>query len=154
MTREDRDNEIRDYVEYLDLLTAGLTTGEEPGPRRIMVLGFSQGTHTAVRWVTLGQTRPSGLVLWGGGLPYDLDPEKGPQVLRMLGVTLVAGATDRLVPASSIRGERSRMQALGIPTRLLEHPGGHTIHPDPLPALASDPVFDDPVISDLPSPGG
>ena len=46
MTREDRENEIRDYVAYLDQLWQHLRT-DSPGRTRLVVLGFSQGVATA-----------------------------------------------------------------------------------------------------------
>src|SRR5206468_1825615 len=46
MTREDRDAEIADYVEYLDALAAQVLGAVRRGerPPRVIVLGFSQGT--------------------------------------------------------------------------------------------------------------
>jgi len=144
MTREDRENEIRDYVGYLDSLVEGLSTGEDAAPARVFVLGFSQGSHTAVRWVTLGGVKPQGLVLWGGGLPHDVDQEKGLPILRMLGVTLVSGRSDPLIPRVAVESEMGRLADLGIPSRLLEHEGGHEIEPGVLPTLATGPIIRSP----------
>jgi len=50
MTREDRLAEIDDYVHYLDVVFAEVTR-ERPPAGGIHVLGFSQGTATASRWL-------------------------------------------------------------------------------------------------------
>ncbi|MCH7857255.1 MAG: hypothetical protein IIB37_10935, partial [Gemmatimonadetes bacterium] len=82
MTREDRENEITDYVEFLDAVldevtggsgeVPGEVPGQEPGHEPghepgeesdresreehapLTVLGFSQGAHTVCRWVAAG----------------------------------------------------------------------------------------------------
>ena len=72
MTREDRDQEITDYVRYLDDVAAWLPPTAADASRT--VLGFSQGSATAWRWLTRGTTRrPDRLVIWGGEVPADLD---------------------------------------------------------------------------------
>ncbi|MGB1122955.1 MAG: hypothetical protein ACPG08_05475, partial [Flavobacteriales bacterium] len=52
MTKEAREDDIADYVRYLDALSAELGLTE----RRPVLLGFSQGVATASRWVAMGQT--------------------------------------------------------------------------------------------------
>src|SRR4051812_1623967 len=58
MTREDRESEVGDYVEYLDLLLDEIRPRLAPGAA-INVLGFSQGAATATRWVAHGRVRAS-----------------------------------------------------------------------------------------------
>jgi predicted esterase len=140
MTREDRENEIRDYVGYLDDLVEALGNGPDGVPDRLFVLGFSQGCHTAARWITMGRARPDSLVLWGGNLPLDFDVEKGPGILRMLGVTLVAGRADRLVPRAALERERDRLEEWRVPVRLMEHGGGHEIESAMFRHIAGDPA--------------
>src|SRR5690348_13629606 len=59
MTREDRLNEITDYVRYLDDVAAAVKRVATKAT--ITVLGFSQGVATACRWVSLGHTPVSRL---------------------------------------------------------------------------------------------
>src|SRR6266550_3439645 len=56
MTREDRLNEIADYVKYLDAVYADVFGGK-PTAARVRALGFSQGAATASRWVA--RARPA-----------------------------------------------------------------------------------------------
>ena len=125
MTREDREEEIADHVGYLDLLCSTLVS--EVGELPIGVLGFSQGVATVVRWITIGNTRPKQIVLWGGSLP----PELTTQHLRtsFLGsrVDLVHGNNDELVPASVQQSNEQRLMRAGVDIHAHRFPGGHAL---------------------------
>ena len=149
MTRADREHEIRDYVEYLDRLAtavldpaseSGATGSEAPaagpidaGPRRVVVLGFSQGAATASRWVTYGRIRPAELVLWGGGLAADLDATQAAEALAGVRVRLVAGSDDRWA-AGRAAGSLRRLAAMGLEAERLEYAGGHRVTAEALRA--------------------
>jgi predicted esterase len=137
MTRVDREAEIADYVAYLDQLRASLLERYQVRGPRIIVLGFSQGSHTAARWALRGALAPDELVLWGAGLHADLDEALEGKRLRDLSVTIVRGRSDPLAPERLLRRERERMEALGVAARILEYDGGHEIEAGALHALAS-----------------
>ncbi len=150
MTREDREHEIRDTVEYLDRLAGALL---EPPPsepprdparggdaagllppegRSVRVLGFSQGAAAASRWVSLGRIRPAELILWAGGLAHDL-PESAAAALRGSRIRFVVGADDAWA------GERSRvgmewLSGRGLAAEVTRYPGGHRVIPAVLEA--------------------
>ncbi len=136
MTRADREHEIRDYVEYLDRLAAavlgsdGVDAGTAPidaGSRRVVVLGFSQGSATASRWVTYGRIRPAELVLWGGGLAADLDMGLAGEALRDdVLVRLVTGDGDAWARERA-SGSAARLASVGIEAEAIEYAGGHVI---------------------------
>lgn len=136
MTREDRLSEIEDYVGYLDRLAEH--TLAEAGQAEQVVLGFSQGVHTAARWVTQGRVHPRKLVLWGAHLPDDLDMTAAARRLNDVDVILVRGLADPTVSeASQMRLER-RLAESGIAYRSLQYPGGHDVDPDLLLGIAQD----------------
>ena len=126
MTREDRDQDITDYVAYLDTLVAELL-GELPAAIPVNALGFSQGVATAARWAALGRTPLRRLVLWGGGLPQDLPHGRGAALFHGAAVTIVAGRGDQVVPAEALIRAAQRLERDGIPVRLEEHEGGHLL---------------------------
>ncbi len=70
MTREDRISEIADQRYYLDSLYDLVAQNSEG---KVFVLGFSQGTATATRWMAGNSRCFSGLVLWGGDFAPDVD---------------------------------------------------------------------------------
>ena len=138
MTREDRESEIRDYVEYLDLLVEEVGSSSRhphPGtgsaPPRLVVLGFSQGCETAARWVSLGRVNPAELVLWGGGLAEDLPRGPAVRALGDLRLRLVVGDEDQWARRRSME-TLERMRHWGLPAdedMVLRYHGGHRINP-------------------------
>jgi len=132
MTREDRDNEIADYVAYLDALAREVAATAAPAVRRRVVLGFSQGAHTASRWVVLGRPNAHELVLWGAGLATDLSPDALATGLEAVQVTFVRGARDKFRDRREEEAQDALLEDLGVSFRVLIHPGGHEIAPEPL----------------------
>ncbi len=127
MTREDRDTEIQDYVGYLDrALEDPRLDGNNPGVLRT-VLGFSQGGHTAARWVALSRHRfCDRLILWGVALPPDL-PDAARERLSQLELILVRGDSDALRRREEEEREESTLRNWGVEWRELRHPRGHRI---------------------------
>lgn len=139
MTREDRDSEIGDYVEYLEALYEDIAAknGSESAAT-INVIGFSQGAATATRWVTHGRARIDRLILWGGLLPPDTDLRHG-AALRGIPLTLVVGTRDHYISDDMVAGEKARLDALAIPYELIAFEGGHVISRSVFPRLRAAP---------------
>lgn len=129
MTRADREHEIRDYVEYLDRVAAEVLASDAVS--RLVVLGFSQGSETASRWVVLGRTRPAELVLWGGGSAVDLEGGAMEEALREVELRLVVGDADAWGQRRS-EETLARLESLGLSAERLEYAGGHAILEDVL----------------------
>jgi predicted esterase len=125
MTREFREQEMRDYVRYLDLLHAELT--ERHRPARTIVVGFSQGGATASRWAVRGSSPIDHLVLWGATLPPDVDPATVNEKLRGASLSLVIGRTDQYISPESVAAERARLDGAHVKYRLTEFDAGHSI---------------------------
>lgn len=142
MTREDRDNEIADYVAYLDALARELATSAAPAVRRRVVLGFSQGAHTASRWVVLGHTNVHELLLWGAGLATDLTRDALAAGLEGVHVTFVRGARDKFRDRREEEAQEAILNELGVSFRVLVHPGEHEIAPEPLLTVAEAEVLE------------
>lgn len=136
MTREDRLSEIHDYVGYLDAVVGELQEAMGGRPESLIVLGFSQGVHTACRWLVAGDMPVRRLVCWGAYPPDDLDPERGPIRLAGTDLVLVRGLNDRHVPEEGHRRQAARLADAGIAFRTLTHPGGHELDGDLLRELA------------------
>jgi predicted esterase len=126
MTREDREQEIADHVNYLDLLADELLR-RVGRPLPIHVLGFSQGVATAARWTTRGRTRADLLVLWGGQLPPDLQPGSMRTHWGATRICLVHGNTDELVPSAAVETAAQRMHAEGLTSTVIRYDGGHAL---------------------------
>jgi predicted esterase len=127
MTREDRLNEIADYVRYLDAVSAEVLGRLDRGAVRVHVLGFSQGTATASRWAAFGTPRVDRLVLWGGEVPPDLDLAAARERLASLDLELVVGSRDELYTPKVLARDEERLREAGIPHRVIRFQGGHEI---------------------------
>lgn len=119
MTREDRENEIADYVDWLDAVWRDVAADA----RSVTVLGFSQGVATACRWIALGSSRIDRLVAWAGQLPPDVDAA----AYRKLrdGITLVVGTSDEYATWIAEGHHDKRLEAAGITPRVETFDGGH-----------------------------
>ena len=126
MTREDREREIGDHVQYLDQLVEDLL--HTTGPRPVNALGFSQGVATVSRWSITGRSTLSRLVLWGGSLPPDIDV---PAMRRWnhCQVDVVQGLNDTIVPTSVAEQTVKRLASAGVTHRLHQHRAGHALDP-------------------------
>ena len=133
MTREDRLAEIDDYVRYLDALYAAVMGGVVVP---VTVLGFSQGTATAARWLAQGSARAGRLILWGGEVPPDLDLAAARQRWEQTDVTLVVGSEDPYITPKVLSRDEQRLREHGIAFRVEGFEGGHEIVPDVLGRVA------------------
>ncbi len=127
MTREDRGTEIADYVRYLDLLLDRVIPTTPPAVA-VNVLGFSQGTATACRWVAAGAVAPRRLVLWGGEIPPDLDWELArPRFHALDELLLVAGARDEYITQRVLDTHAGILKEHGVRHRIELFDGGHEV---------------------------
>lgn len=136
MTREDREREITDYVDYLDAVVDSVLA-EAPRDVRITGLGFSQGAATICRWAALGRKRLARVVVWGGTLPNDLPAGNGAALFRGAELVLVGGRKDKLTTPEALERDKTFLTERSIPTRLLWHDGGHTLSSSLLREIAA-----------------
>ena len=132
MTREDRVNEIADYVEFLDAVYAKTVSSGA----RVTALGFSQGVATVSRWITMGKGHVHRFVAWTGQLPPDLDwAQLG---VRLAGgrLVLVQGETDRFAQWVKQDDNHASLAQAGIPFESITFAGGHRLDDDILWQLA------------------
>lgn len=148
MTREDRENEITDYVGFLDGVLDEVQdevqddlrdeVPEESGRAlpRLTVLGFSQGAHTVCRWMAAGEVAVERIILWGSYLPEDLDLDRGPDRLRSAELILVRGVLDQFITEEVHARQEKKLEELGIPFETITHSGGHELDPAVLRQIA------------------
>ena len=120
MTRQDRDDAIRDNVAYVDNVIEATRNGSEP----IVVAGFSQGVAMAFRAAVLGRAGVNGMIAVGGDIPPELlagsaSASPFPRVL------LIRGATDDWYTAKKLDADMSALRARGKEPEAFTHDGGH-----------------------------
>lgn len=128
MTSDDRLDDIGDYLVYLNQLIDSLRPALNDDCRFIL-LGFSQGGATAVRWA---QNRPelfSKGILWGAAFPPDLQLEqinKGPEWWCF------TGTDDPYFKGHSTINHRTKLDHWIPQIKHFRFEGGHDIPPQAL----------------------
>jgi len=69
MTRENREDEIDDYIQYINSVYDSLPSS---GSWRLNVLGFSQGCSTMMRWLDSRRPELYKVIMWAGEFPHDI----------------------------------------------------------------------------------
>ena len=123
MTKEDRENDITDYVTYLNLIFAK----EVETRQTVSVLGFSQGSATACRWVADGVCRPANLVLWAGLFPPDIDLYSGHKFFHKPKLILASSPTDEFRTSGQWERQDSLLRNSDLRWTDFEFEGGHRI---------------------------
>jgi predicted esterase len=127
MTREDRESEIADHVQYLDTLYAEIRAQKGRSRARVTVLGFSQGVATVCRWLARGSARADRLVLWGGRMPPDIFPLPASSPLRTVALTLVVGVTDEFFTPLTVAEQEKRLRDEKLVYEVCRYEGGHSL---------------------------
>jgi predicted esterase len=135
MTREDRESEIADYVEYLDALYDEVAAKHVQNGARVHVLGFSQAVATSARWIEHGRSRVDRLILWGGLLPPETKLAADAPTLRGVPLVMVFGTRDQYVTAELLDAQRARLDSAGVAYRMLTFDGGHVVSRSVFPML-------------------
>ncbi|TSA27181.1 MAG: hypothetical protein D4R68_06065 [Ignavibacteriales bacterium] len=127
MTKEDRENEIKDYVNYLDSVYDDVIKFGLLSKTKITVLGFSQGTTAACRWISKGKSKIDRLILWGGGVPPDVDLELSKELFNSIQLTIVVGDKDEFISVEQIKEQEQRLGKNNIKYSLILFEGKHII---------------------------
>lgn len=136
MTREDRDSEIADYVEYLDTLAATLLAGRDRARVTLVAFGFSQGVATVMRWLAMGQTRVDRFIAWSGSVPHDLDLAAARDRFGAAPMACAFGDQDQFFGEARIVEQTDALRSAGVAFTLTRFAGGHMIPAAPLVAIA------------------
>lgn len=136
MTKEDRLNEIVDYVSYLDAL-AEMMLDKLPKSVKKTVFGFSQGTATVSRWISQGRISADRLILWGGSLPVDFtEPDTDFSRFHNLSVCFVRGDEDTIISSEKMAAHHKLLKDHHVSSQIITFPGGHKIPAEILQSVA------------------
>jgi predicted esterase len=138
LTREDRDQEINDFIGYLNALYDRILDGFDPKEVHITVLGFSQGAATACRWLNANHVHADRLILWAGYFPQGVQEMIQPEILTNTETHYVYGNQDEYIrEIPDIDGYLNRLRT-NIPTlKVTAFDGGHRVEPDALKRLVA-----------------
>jgi predicted esterase len=132
MTNEDRENEIEDYITYLDNLYETLNLQTKA---KIIALGFSQGASTIARWSMKTRFRIDSLVFWGSTIPNDCLIYK--DKINALSPYILVGDEDEYITEETKVEVLKGLHNAGITFSHIFYKGGHAILTEPLLELIS-----------------
>lgn len=136
MTREDRLNEIADYVRYLDVVYDRVFSGLQREAVRVTALGFSQGVATICRWLAQRHARADHVILWAATIPPELPYAEGPSLLGGARISLVLGQRDTAIDSAAFGENESLLHSNGFLVRRYSFAGGHRLDNETLRTLA------------------
>jgi len=134
MTKEDRLTEIADQMAYLNLVYQGIYPAKPTFQTHL--LGFSQGTATAWRWLNQAQLAVRNLVLWAGMIPQELH-QPLPDHPKM-NVYACYGRKDPFFSEEKVNTIRGLIEGSHLSMRYFEFDGEHTIHAETLIQIADE----------------
>lgn len=135
MTKEDRENEISDYVNYLNELTVRIKTDFEIDKSEFNLLGFSQGVHTAVRFFINGNHFFDNLILCSSDFPKDADFPLLREKLSDSKLYYIHGTSDPVISNSTFSNSVNLLNENNIDFSHIKFDGGHVVNKDILSGL-------------------
>lgn len=126
MTRENRLMDIDNYIEYLNTLFQIEMANFPTIP--VTLLGFSQGSATATRWILNNNEAFQRLILWAGIFPNDMDFEKGKTLLKTKEVYHIYGSQDPFLSLDRLQEMNTLAEKIGVSSNPIVFEGGHEIH--------------------------
>ncbi len=134
MTKEDRADDIHDYITWLDVMAADVLIQCRPDIK-VTVLGFSQGAATVSRWSANGMTRIDHLILWCGFFPPDLRAENPPKCRKL---TVVTASDDKFIDSASEAKHLAEIKTQFATYKHKRFTGQHEIHSGTLSEVLLD----------------
>lgn len=137
MTREDRENEICDYVIYLEKIYKEVLGKCTSKPHRIVLFGFSQGVPAILRTIAETGIQVDEVVMWSGDIPRDLNFEGFITKASNARKWLIYSMTDPLVRQEIYSETQILLKSHNIEYEVLNFEGGHEIPEQALKELVS-----------------
>jgi predicted esterase len=138
MTKEDRENEVADYLNFLNKLFDKLFSGVDFSKVKVNVLGFSQGTATVCRWLAQNTVKVNHLVLWAGTFPVDVDLAIHGNRFRSIPVTVVYGDKDEYLEYLKPEDYKKFLDAAGFRYNIVTFEGKHEMNAEVLKTLNNE----------------
>jgi len=139
MTREQRTQEITDYVNYLNQLYDAVLADKDLQNVQINILGFSQGTATALRWINDGHVRCDRLVLWAGYFANGIADVISPEKLTSITTYLAYGTKDEFLVEIDLNKYETDIRTAIPHVQIKAFDGKHTIDSQVLKQIADEP---------------
>lgn len=130
MTRGDRLDEMADFSSYLSQLLE-IYQQQCPPTAQLILLGFSQGVATQVRWIVRRFPPFNHLILWAGMLPEDIHYPPHHSFFSGRGLHFFYSLDDPFV-AKRLTEQRAVIAQSGLVVQEQQYEGGHEVVPEVL----------------------
>lgn len=137
MTKEDRTNEISDYLIFLEKVFTEINNSFDLTSSEINLLGFSQGVHTAARWFFNSRYHFDKLILCSSDFPGDADFKRMKEKLSRSQLFLLYGLNDRIISSKRYEDDFKLLRLNDIQFTQLSFEGDHEIDPDTILKIPS-----------------
>jgi len=127
MTKEDRENEIKDYMIFINNLYQKYASQLNTPKLSVNLFGFSQGAATAFRVFADNKFKVDNLILWAGAPPLDVDYKKARILSVSTNIKIFVGKDDKLVNKEKLDETLKRLNESKMKYELLNYDGGHEI---------------------------
>ncbi len=128
MTKEDREDDIQDYIRWLDKLYEHEIKNKITPKQKIIVLGFSQGTATISRWISKTKHSINYIIWYAGNIPDDSKFDS----FKTKTCFCVAGDNDVYISQEEIQKVKQKLELESIFCEWIHFKGGHEIVPEVL----------------------
>lgn len=128
MTKDDRELEIKDQSNYINAVLKDVGVEPNSSDYNFIVMGFSQGTATAIRWMVQNQVRPKHLVMWAGSFPHDVDATKNQEIFDGLSLHYAYGLEDQFLQNVDMNEKFEQMKITGMQPTTWTFEGKHVMH--------------------------
>lgn len=126
MTKQDRLSEISDYCQYLDHLYQYFVPQLSPDVE-VVIIGFSQGGATTMRWVAHSQIEVAKIVLWGAAFPTDLPYGEFKSYLDQRQLYAIYGDQDEYISAERLAAHQEFLDAQQLTVQVQQFEGKHVL---------------------------
>jgi predicted esterase len=128
MTKDDREKEIIDQSNYVNRVLEDAEIDPNSADYNFIVMGFSQGTATAIRWMVNNAVRPKHLVMWAGSFPHDVNATKNPEIFKGLSLHYAYGSEDQFLQNVDMEEKLEEMKKTGMEIKTWTFKGKHVMH--------------------------
>ena len=129
MTKLERENDIIENNQYIESLFQKVTKDIGHSNFQLNVLGFSQGSATACRWIFSANNKVNNFIVWAGDIPKDSLTAENKSKWNSLNIFLVFGTKDPLITTDLSLKFQKRISEYKLNFDLVEYDGDHRIFP-------------------------
>ncbi|MBI2279194.1 MAG: dienelactone hydrolase family protein [Bacteroidetes bacterium] len=124
MTKHQREDEIIDYTNYLQLLFETVIFENINKNTKVNIVGFSQGGATACRWFATKKIYCTNLILWASVFPEDVDFNA---IQKTTKVFLVYGTKDEFLTEERVASVKKQLANSTVDCKIITFDGSHDI---------------------------